>query len=59
MKQLEPELGPRFEQLEKQFNGTEVEKAKAMKDAVTAEIERIATEFMGTKAHAFVEKMDK
>jgi len=59
MKQLEPELGPKFEQLEQDFTGTEEEKAKAMKAAVRAEIGRIATEFMGAKAHAFVEKMDK
>jgi len=54
LKELEPELRPKFEQLEKDFKGTE-----AMKAAIKAELERIATEFMGDKAHAFVEKMDK
>ena len=59
LKQLEPELGPRFEQLERDFKGPDEEKAKAKRAAIKAEIERIATEFMGAKAHAFVEKMDK
>jgi hypothetical protein len=62
LKKLQPELRPKFEQLEKDVKGregTDEEKGKAMKTAIKAELERIATEFMGDKAHAFVEKMDK
>jgi hypothetical protein len=59
LKELEPELSPKFEKFEKDFKGTGEERTKAMKAAIKAELERIATEFMGDKAHAFVEKMDK
>jgi hypothetical protein len=59
MVQLQPELQRKFEQLEKDLKGTEEEKAQAMNAAVTAELEHMAADFMGAKAHAFVEKLDK
>jgi hypothetical protein len=59
IKELEPTLTPKFEELERGLAGTPEEKAKQMKAAVKAEMERIAVEIMGEKGRALIDKMDK
>lgn len=57
MKELQPQLQPRFDELEKSLGGTPEEKKKQMEAAITAELEQHAVEIMGEKGRDFIQKL--
>ena len=57
LKELEPILKPKFEEMEKNLTCTPEEKKKQMEAAVRAELEKIAVETMGEKGRDVVEKL--
>ena len=59
IKQLQPEMEPKIQKLEKSLKGSPEENAQAIKAAVKAELQKVAAEFLGDKAPAFIEKMDQ
>jgi hypothetical protein len=56
LKELEPAMQKKFEELEKSLDGSEA-KSKALKDAIQAELERVAVETLGEKGRDLVRKM--
>ena len=59
LEQMQPELGPKFEQLEKTLSGTPEENAKKMKALVKIELERIAAETLGPKGKDLVQEIER
>jgi len=57
IKELEPILKPKFDEMEKNFTGTSEEKERRMKSAVQTEFEKIAVETIGEKGRELVKKM--
>jgi hypothetical protein len=57
--ELEPELNKRFKEFETSFTGTPEEIQKQIEAAGRAELNKIATEVLGEKGPALVEKMFK
>lgn len=56
LKELEPAMQKKFDELEKSLDGNE-NKSKLMQDAVQAELERVAVETLGEKGRDLVKKM--
>ena len=57
LQELGPVLGPKFEEFEKSLTGTPEEKRKQMQAVIRAEMEKVATEIVGDKGRALVEKL--
>jgi len=57
LKELEPILEPKFKEMEKSLTGTDEEKRKQMDAFAKAELGKIATEIIGEKGRALIEKM--
>jgi hypothetical protein len=57
LKALEPTLRPRLEAFEKQLTGTPEERRQQIDAAVTAELEKVATEILGDRGPALVRAM--
>lgn len=57
IKELQPVLEPKFNELQKKLTGTDEEKQTQLKVAMQAEFEKIAVETLGEKGRALVKKM--